>query len=47
MGVGLRRIGKVVEVHVRRASAALGLACMQQSLFLHIQPHSACTVAAE
>lgn len=33
------RNGKVAEVHVRRTSAALGLTCVQQSLFFHIQLH--------
>lgn len=33
MGVGFRGSGKVAEVHVRRTRAALGLTCVQQSLF--------------
>ena len=33
------RNGKVAEVHVRRTSAALGLTCVQQSLFFFTFSH--------
>lgn len=33
VGVGFKGCGKVLEVHVRRYSAALSLICVQQSLF--------------
>lgn len=33
VGVEFKGCGKVAEVHVRRPSAAVGLICVQQSLF--------------
>lgn len=37
VGVGFKHVGKVVNVHVKSTSAALGLACLDQNpIFIHL-----------